>query len=268
MSAPAIALLLPALASNPGEPLDCDDWVFNEPGLSCAQYPCEGTPCDDGLSRVVDNDGRTLAFRRTDIGGECGCLGTSGGRWELVAWEDGTQSVVAYLEDRCDQQSPGVMQRFLGRDYRTWYAVLFDDKQGVVSLPGEIACSDCSPTHDCPEGQPPQEGTVFQLSGFTTTFEVLQTQLPQGPPGPPGPQGPPGETGPQGPPGPLIPACPDADGDAWADCITEPTCHAYGHPCGDCDDTDDEVNPGVIGERLEMVTRDGKDNDCDGTIDG
>ena len=38
--------------------------------------------------------------------------------------------------------------------------------------------------------------------------------------------------------------CPDADGDAWADCTTEPTCHPYGHPCGDCDDTDPKVNPG------------------------
>ena len=64
--------------------------------------------------------------------------------------------------------------------------------------------------------------------------------------GQPGPSGPPG---PPGPPGPLIPACPDADGDAWADCVTEPTCNPYGHPCGDCDDADASVFPGAPGSR-------------------
>ena len=49
----------------------------------------------------------------------------------------------------------------------------------------------------------------------------------------------------RGPQCPLAPACPDADGDAWADCVTEPTCHPYGHPCGDCDDADPRVNPGA-----------------------
>ena len=36
-------LLLPAWASEPGQPLDCDDWVFLEPGLSCSVFgknPC------------------------------------------------------------------------------------------------------------------------------------------------------------------------------------------------------------------------------------
>ena len=28
----------PASASNPGEPLDCSDWVFLEPGLSCTDF--------------------------------------------------------------------------------------------------------------------------------------------------------------------------------------------------------------------------------------
>ena len=37
-------LLLPTWASEPGNPLDCSDWVFLEPGLSCTPwvpYPCE-----------------------------------------------------------------------------------------------------------------------------------------------------------------------------------------------------------------------------------
>ncbi len=30
-----VVLSLPTSASNPGEPLDCSDWVFVEPGFSC-----------------------------------------------------------------------------------------------------------------------------------------------------------------------------------------------------------------------------------------
>ena len=96
-------------------------------------------------------------------------------------------------------------------------------------------------------GEPREFGKqVFAIRGFPTLAEVL----PPGPPGPPGPEGP---QGPQGPPGPLIPACPDADGDAWADCTTNPTCNPYGHPCGDCDDADATVNPGAPpGKRCEL----------------
>jgi len=69
---------------------------------------------------------------------------------------------------------------------------------------------------------------------------------------PPGPQGLKVQSAPKAPPGPLIPACPDADGDAWAACVTEPTCHPYGHPCGDCDDADPRINPAAPpGQRCE-----------------
>jgi hypothetical protein len=35
---------LPAAASQPGQPLDCSDWVFLEPGLTCSDY----NPYPDG----------------------------------------------------------------------------------------------------------------------------------------------------------------------------------------------------------------------------
>lgn len=37
--------LLPAWASNPGEPLDCSDMILLEPGYTCTEwvpYRCEG----------------------------------------------------------------------------------------------------------------------------------------------------------------------------------------------------------------------------------
>jgi len=91
---------------------------------------------------------------------------------------------------------------------------------------------------------------VARISGFKTLGEVL-SEIPDL----------------QGPPGPLIPACPDADGDAWADCVSNPTCNPYGHPCGDCDDSDATVNPGANEANPNRNKRDDKDNDCNGFVD-
>ena len=54
--------------------------------------------------------------------------------------------------------------------------------------------------------------------------------------------------------------CPDDDGDSYADC-TIPGCNSSGLECGDCDDTNEDVNPGV----LETCNR--QDDNCDGAVD-
>jgi hypothetical protein len=48
--------------------------------------------------------------------------------------------------------------------------------------------------------------------------------------------------------------CADADSDGWTDCD------------GDCDDSDPDVNPGM--NEKGQRKNDGKDNDCNGVIDG
>jgi hypothetical protein len=42
----ACCLVLPVWGSEPGEPLDCSDWVFVEPGFACdeaLQFPCDSS---------------------------------------------------------------------------------------------------------------------------------------------------------------------------------------------------------------------------------
>ena len=47
---PLLLFLMPAWASSPGQPLDCSDWVFVEPGLSCEiTVPA---PCDHVTNRA------------------------------------------------------------------------------------------------------------------------------------------------------------------------------------------------------------------------
>jgi hypothetical protein len=55
--------------------------------------------------------------------------------------------------------------------------------------------------------------------------------------------------------------CDDADGDGFADC-TLAGCDPTGLQCGDCSDTDPASHPGV------SDPCDGRDNDCDGVMDG
>lgn len=37
-----LAVALAAQASQPGQPLDCSDWVFNDPGLYCTMFVAIG----------------------------------------------------------------------------------------------------------------------------------------------------------------------------------------------------------------------------------
>jgi len=111
---------------------------------------------------------------------------------------------------------------------------------------------------------------AIKITGMPAVTDVV----PQGPPGPPGPSGPSGPTGsqgltgPQGPPGPLLTPCPDADADGFRDCVTIPGCFPYGGACGDCDDHDPTINPRGSETSPRKNRHDGKDNDCNGVVDG
>ena len=79
---------LPVWASNPGEPLDCSDWVFLEPGFSCreiAPFPCDKAVCEaGGMNFAVDNEGAILMLR-WDQTASPPCGSEAAGRLELVA---------------------------------------------------------------------------------------------------------------------------------------------------------------------------------------
>jgi hypothetical protein len=87
-----------ALASEPGQPLDCSDWVFLEPGMSCTQFICPSSDPDDCVNGnaglVFDNEGRMIRIR-TRSGGTCGS------RYEVVAFEGEEWRPIAFIDRRC-----------------------------------------------------------------------------------------------------------------------------------------------------------------------
>ncbi len=88
-----LVLAINALASEPGQPLDCGDWEFMVPGLSCTVVvgpPCESPFCKGwgpsapsgsalvdvdrpGSTRAVDNEGGIYLVRRIELGN---CVGS------------------------------------------------------------------------------------------------------------------------------------------------------------------------------------------------
>jgi len=101
--ATCIALfLLPAWASEPGEPVDCDDWVFLEAGLSCDTY--NPHPADTGLrvggtALVLDNEGNPYASKFIHGVGTCGAVRLD--RLEIVRFNGSNETTIAFIEDKC-----------------------------------------------------------------------------------------------------------------------------------------------------------------------
>src|SRR5262245_50507910 len=97
--------VVPVLASEPGQPLDCSDWVIVEPGISCITliaYPCQEAYACDSYGPSIDNEGNAFVLKFAAVIGHCGANGFQLARWEVVRFSpSGQASVVAYLDDRC-----------------------------------------------------------------------------------------------------------------------------------------------------------------------
>ena len=170
----AAAFLSPAQASNPGEPLDCSDWVFLEPGFTCVEVvgdcgwsiPYEW--CEGGRSPVVDNDGHLLRLDRVTHPDLLSCppSGFPLFRTRLLSLNGSVQTVLAYIDDRCLQQG-GRQEVFLGPSQLS-----FDDKNGRLIFGFRNTCL------GEPAGTCPGKFTLASIHGFTTTFEILQSYTP------------------------------------------------------------------------------------------
>ena len=167
----ALVLVLgPAFASEPGQPLDCSDWVILEPGISCTTlvpYPWSGvSPSAQQLAfgTKIDNNGNGLFFT-TQITGPTACDIPSSRyirRWDLVrTTPQGAETVLASFNERCVNGSGDLIEY-------PWYG--FDATNGRLTL----AYSNRSTTDAY--AYAPQR---IAFTGFATLFDVLQTFNPE-----------------------------------------------------------------------------------------
>lgn len=157
---------LAVMASRPGQPLDCADWQFFEPGFSCVdiQRPCTGSSaeCDFQNIAVVDNEGNQVVHRN---GPQQPCGSQVMNVYQIVARDGQTESIVAEIAEQCADTGTGQQDTF---GMGNWW---FDEERGRLIVQSSLNCNN-SP--DCYEGFT----WIFAIEGFTTTFEILQTYTP------------------------------------------------------------------------------------------
>lgn len=166
----ASSVLLPlAVASQPGQPLGPDDWVFNEPGLQATRSAEieEGYREGTNPGQVYDLQGRLLTIRVAPLSYErCGGLRSFElRRTELVAWSGSSAVVVlGRIDDRCGAV-PDTADRYLAGVARS--GIVFDPVSGTLSWAAEFACDGCSAPYDSHRWD--------SVRGFTTLFDVFDS---------------------------------------------------------------------------------------------
>ena len=170
-----VALSSISEASQPGQPLDCSDMVFLEPGYSCELLvPTEnqGTWDVGGTGRAIDNEGRLLAVCTQHLGffPHCGDLN----RTEILRLEGNSVQTIGYIDDRladCQTLWPSAPHCVDTAHARggggICYCVQFDP------LTGRLLFSSSWPAVD---GL--RDPFRFSISGFSTLFDVIDSYVP------------------------------------------------------------------------------------------
>ncbi len=175
-AAVVIFAFLPALASEPGQPLDCSDWVFLQSGYTCHMILGSGSPPIEmprGAGSQFDNQGRLFRVTVRPVG-DCGTASEGQFRTQLEWLNGGTWSVLAYVQDRC-------AQGHRGDDLKPLNVIggvgdlAFDSQNGRMVVPLVDSCV-YEPCDACPPGTGLYWLAAFD--GFATLFDILQTFTP------------------------------------------------------------------------------------------
>jgi len=170
----AALALSSALASEPGQPFDCADWVFDEPGLSCTvwqPYALDQGPSPPNLDprtyldehATFDMAHRLIRARVVHVPPPQGCLYTGDMMRTEIYWWDGTnEGVIAHLQPRCNNE------RFEWAEDPT--NLEFDPISGTLLLgvADRVGCWNGS--EDCSPGE--YGWWTAAIHGFATTLDA------------------------------------------------------------------------------------------------
>ena len=170
-----IGVVTMAQASEPGQPLDCSDWVLLDPGLSCSVWvdcppdaePTDQAPCmGAGSVSAFDNEARLLRVLVTDIG-PCGDRTLR--RHELRALDGVSWAILAYLDDRCFSSGRADGLHRMEMEFDSIGGRLALSMHGGCFVGGGIACDNYN-----------DKWTLAVIDGLTPLFEISQQYTPSG----------------------------------------------------------------------------------------
>ena len=242
-------LLLPGLSTFVGQDVDCA--ASPAPGFVCSSEMLQPGPPLARIGGGADVLGNFYQITTTRISSNTTQCGTAlVEAFEIERLTSSGREVVARIPKcwRYGQQDGDAQLTEL-------YNLLVDPVQGSVYV--AVLSWTYGTRQESFNG-------IIRISGLPTILDII----PAGPAGPSGPTGATGPRGPEGPPGPLLTPCPDADADGFRDCASIPGCYPYGGACGDCNDADPAINPRGSETTPKANRHDGKDNDCNGVVDG
>lgn len=194
----ALVLTTSALASEPGQFLDCSDWVFLEPGLSARDLSSLPGSLQAGWDQVtterttIDAAGRRLkAYRFEGDPVYCPGEGEMASRIQITALDGDTEHIVAYIPPRCGPGWGYVQFTFNDHSVYGWGPSMCPEYGDNMSMP--LMWSSCvafNPTKGklyvtlwSIRAAPPEPTQhlrfTCEISGFATQADVLQTYSPQ-----------------------------------------------------------------------------------------
>jgi|GEM_PF-6097456 len=190
-------------ASQPGQPLDCSDMVFSEPGHACTVFAAlgsfpqgqqyDGEPSsnflDKGANLQVDNTGRMFALRLS-TGGHAKPGPQYLGAVELRRYDGQGQVVVAYILDRVGQALSGENDHVRPTNSycngganncsttENYFSqtLTFDSINGRFLIPLQSYCL-TDQGNDCPAGYG-GGWWIAAIDGFPKLFDIFQTYTP------------------------------------------------------------------------------------------
>ena len=171
-----VLIASPALASQPGQPLGPEDWVFSNAALQAFGFSESDSPYSRGPDSgpVYDNQSRLLGLRQVPLRQDP-CGGATDFqlvRTELVAWAgSGNPSVLGYVDDRCSSRANSADRYYPNSGDPNAYGLVFDPVGGVVTW---IAISFCE--RDC--DRPYSVGHWDAVRGFTTLLDIFDSFAP------------------------------------------------------------------------------------------
>lgn len=178
-----------ALASQPGQPMDCTDWTDVAPEIACREVlrcESEDTRCRWGSGSQMDNEGAIFYWRSRTTGVPIQCeVGVLNGVvWDLVRLRNGAEEVIGtFPGERCgvhpetyESYAPpgGGMMEFDPLDGRLvimmdWSCTVFT---GYEPWTGKCPYGHMGPWYGLGERR------ILAIEGFTTLFDVIDSYAP------------------------------------------------------------------------------------------